>query len=99
MEAGTGEKGVTPGAGAEGKILMPMQIYVQQEGNSVLESCWGVGCKEWVLGVAGVQDSGQAMLMVGAGEAGTSCARDCSPLVLGMAFHMPESCHFVAVSR
>lgn len=98
MEAGTRKKGVTPGVGTEGKVLMPMQIYVQQEGSSVLESYWRVGCKEMVLGV-GVQDSGQAMLMVGAGVAGTSCARDHSPLVLGMASHMPESCHFVAVNR
>lgn len=85
MEAGTGKEGVTPGAGAKGKALVPMQIYVQQEESSMLESCWGGGCKEVELGVVGVEDSGQAVLMVGAGEAGTNCARDHSPPVPGMA--------------
>lgn len=41
-------------------------------------------CKEVGLGVAEVEDSGQAMLMVGAGEVGTSSARDHSPPVPGM---------------
>lgn len=83
MEAGTGEEGVTPRVGAEGRALVPMQIYVQ-EGNSVLESCWEVGCKEVGLGIAEIEDSGQAVLVVGTGEAGTSSARDHSPPVPGM---------------
>lgn len=41
MEAGTGEEGVTPGVGAEGKALMPVQIYVQQRGIQ----CWRVAGK------------------------------------------------------
>lgn len=51
------------------------------------------------MGVPGEEDSGQAVLMVGAGEAGTGCAMDHFPSVPGMAFHMAKSHPFIAASR
>lgn len=49
--------------------------------------------------VPGEEDSRQAMLMVGAGEAGTSCAVGHFPSGPGMASHMAKSHRFVAGSR
>lgn len=49
--------------------------------------------------IPGEEESGQAMLMLGAGEAGTSCAMDHFPSVPGMAYHMTKSHCFVAASR
>lgn len=51
------------------------------------------------MGVSREEDSGQTMVMVGAGEAGTSCPMGHFPSVPGMASHMAKSHHFVAASR
>lgn len=73
--------------GAKGKSLVPMQMCVEQE-------CWNAA-GQWSAKRWGYQerkeDSGQAMLMVGAGEAGTSCAMEHFPSVPGMASHMATS--------
>lgn len=93
-----GKRGHTKGGG-EGKSTGACANVCPAGGELSVESCWGVGCKEVELWVVGVEDSGQAALVVGTGEAGTICAGDHSPPVPGMASLMPKPLHFAAVSR
>lgn len=51
------------------------------------------------FGVPELEASEQVMQIEVVKEAGGSCAKDHSPPVTGMTSSMPESHHFVAVSR